>query len=249
MPTEYRLQYVWPTDVSPLMKASIPNTDSTENQRNSECSKKILVNRDNSRNYKHIINGAPVDGQTHTIHVIEDPLKSTNCMKTDDNFDKENVKNMQDTRKFKTRMKGTKSSRHTSLKLPIETNRSRKTQVEAKQSKPNSIANTDAIPVESELESNAKKTDVKPKEKIILPAGTVKENKTKAKKKNLSSIKQIAGKEDHRRSSTCSYPLVTEYQSSFNCEYSEDDKAFLKRQFEQSSLSIGLKDHVKGTVV
>ena len=63
---------------------------------------------------------------------------------------------------------------------------------------------------------------------------------------NGKKMKPITNDREVNQQRSCSYPLITEYQSNFNCNYSKADKEFIKRQFQESSLTIGLEDHVKG---
>ncbi len=230
MPTEYRLQYGWPTDPSPLMKA----TEKAKNPERNKSSRKTVTNVDRicSKNRKHIINGIHVNGHTHAI--VNDPEENTGK-------DKENIITIQ--KKVEKRITRNKEQSIKQLNKDNDCHeKCQKMPIKA-QPKPNCKTKESNLskldPKELEPESNTEQHKDSQSNNIqtVQPERNI---------ENGKKMKPITNDREVNQQRSCSYPLITEYQSNFNCNYSKADKEFIKRQFQESSLTIGLEDHVKG---
>ena len=266
MPTEYRLQYGWPPEPSPLLKAATATTQSkgdkdTKSKKAPPPQTFEAQGETGRHRCKHVINGAPVNGRTHTV--VREPLAvsqtpaASNSKDDDDGLSKERVKKMQE--KFEKRMgcpehkdqlsKPLKHGNEVTCKKKCKEHRLRKTH--ACTSNTEMHAHTSSLePVRGSRRTGGgeprKECKVKSRKQNSNQIESNKENDGNVKKPLASSSSRQEKHSNHNKHSIPSYPLATEYQSNFSREYSEDEKAFLRKQFQQSSQSIGFKDHVKG---
>ena len=234
MPTEYRLQYAWPTDPSPLMKAATMTTDGDREKKGKDkerpSSRKIVT--EGTRNCRHVINGAPVNGRTHTILTEQHPKGDKPVIANNKpHLDEQQVQNMQET--FEQRMGYTNEN-----SVPNGVRATKKKQQEVQQAPP---AQPGASRKPREAITQTTCITTKSGKQRSRPAERNKENKGKDKKRIAPTVDQGVV-----HNPVSSHPLdISEYQSTFR-KFSEDEKKLLKKQLKESNPGIGFKDHVKG---
>lgn len=219
MPTEYRMQYCYPrTDPSPIIKASgyAQDEPTTNTKKDLEEKKK----------YKHVINGAHVNGQTHKI-VKEPPLKRGDRSKERNELGNERVRGE------------TVSNGHS----VCENSKVREGKnMKNKGTMTNLRTKSQGIPV-SHLQSKSEKSKPTNSTQLfhsVQPSKNT-QDQDPNKEKRLKKQRGVDTEND------CP-DHYTEYQLNFKCEYSEEEMALMKKEQSERRQGFGFKDHVKGTV-
>ena len=213
------------------MKAATMTTGSDKEKKGKDrerpSSRKTVT--EGTRKSKHVINGAPVNGRTHTIITEQSPNGDKPVTASDKpHLDKQQVLNMQET--FEQRMGYTKENC-----APNSVHATKKKQHDV-QPAPHAHPGGSR---KSRAPITQKTITTKDGKQRSRPAGKNKENKDK---------KRVAPNVDQGvvHNPVPSHPLVSEYQSTFR-EFSEDEKKVLKKQLKKSNPGMGFKDHVKGS--